>query len=447
MHSESELKSIADKALEYTNGYEAEIIVSSGDSALTRFGDNVITQNVSNSGVGISIRLLRNNQMGKASTGNVTGEGLSKCVEIAKKALDVSEKDDSILPLVEPQQYREKLSYYEETHELTPEDKADGVVKAAQACSAKNLKAAGIYSNSGSSTAIANSKGLWAFHRNSNATFSLSAMGGDSSGWAEDSDARSTKIKIDPVIETAIAKAVKGSAPDVIEPGAYTVILEPAAVADLLLFLGWDGFNGLSFVEGRSCFANKTDKQVAGENITIRDDFTHPMTPGTPFDFEGALRQKVTLIENGIFKSTVHDRRTAAQAGVQPTGHAMPQPDAWGPVPLNLIMSPGDSSLEEMIKSTDKGLLITRLHYTNILNPITMNVTGMTRDGFFLIEKGEVVKGLKNMRFTESVLKVLNNVAALSKDLYKTETFWGGGGTIVPAIKVENFHFTSKTEN
>ena len=171
------------------------------------------------------------------------------------------------------------------------------------------------------------------------------------------------------------------------------------------------------------------------------------MTPGLPFDFEGSPRQRVPLIENGIFRSTVHDRRTAKLSGVENTGHALPQPDSNGPMPLNMVMSAGDSSLEEMIASTEKGLLVTRLHYTNILNPMTMLLTGMTRDGLFKIEDGKVTNGLKNMRFTESVLHILNNVEELSKKLYKTETFWGGGGTVAPAIKVNDFHFTSKTEN
>ena len=171
------------------------------------------------------------------------------------------------------------------------------------------------------------------------------------------------------------------------------------------------------------------------------------MSPGNPFDFEGMPRQRVVMIENGVFKTTVHDRKTGEKTGSGSTGHSLPQPDTYGPMPLNVIMSPGDSSLEEMIASTDKGLLVTRLHYSNMLDPMKMTLTGMTRDGLFMIENGEVTKGVKNMRYTESVLHVLSNVAALSSQLYKTETFWGGGGTVVPAIKVNDFHFTSRTEN
>ncbi len=447
MHNEAVLREIARKALEFSKGYDAEILLSSSDSALTRFGDNVITQNVSKSSVGLSIRLMKDGRMGKASTGNISDEGLHRCVEVAVKALEVSEPDSSLLPLLPQQDYIEKSTFFKNSHQLSPEFKADGVVRGVNACKESGLIAAGIFSNSGSASALANSEGLWAYHDTSRATFSISAMSDDSSGWAEDSDANVDKIDVDKAIVTAVKVAMDSREPASLEPGKYTVIFEPTAVADFMLFLGWEGLNGLSFVEGRSCFSGKVGEKVVGDNITITDDFTHPLTPGTPFDFEGAARQKVTMIENGVFKQAVHDRRTAAIAGVEQTGHALPQPDTNGPTPLNLVMSSGDSSLEEMIASTKNGVLVRKLHYTNILNPKTLMLTGMTRDGFFLIEDGKVTKGLKNMRFTDSVLRVLSNVEALSKQLYKTETFWGGGGTVVPAIKVKDFHFTSKTEN
>lgn len=447
MLRQSELKKIADKIHNYASGFDAEVLIGSGDSALTRFSENVITQNVSGSNVGFSIRVVKNGKMGKASTGNLSDEGMKLCVETAKAALEVSEPDTEILPLVEPQEYQEKASYIKDTQEFSPGNRADFVIKAVEACKHEGFQAAGICSNSGECSALANSKGLWAYHKSSNASFSLSVMSENSSGWAEESDVDVNKIDMDKVIKKAIRIARDGQNPESIDPGKYTVILEPAAVADLILFLGWEAFNGLAFSEGRSCFSGKTGKQVAGSNITITDDFTHPLTPGTPFDFEGLPRQKVQIIENGIFRTPVHDRKSALKAGVEPTGHGMPQPDSFGPVPLNLIVSPGTSSLEEMIASTEKGLLVTRLHYCNLLNPTDMMLTGMTRDGLFMVENGKITKGLKNMRFTQSVLEILNNAEALSEKLYKTETFWGGGGTIVPCMKVNDFHFTSSTEN
>ncbi len=447
MYYEAELKQLADKTLGFTNGYDVEIMLSAKDKALTRFGENVITQNVSGSEIGFSVRLLKDGRMGKASTGNISDEGIRKCVKTAEAALKVSEPEDKILPLPNSQQYRPIDCFAKSTQELGPENRADGVTRAVEMCKEKNLQAAGIFSSEGGSMAIANSKGLWAYHDLTTATFSLSAMSGESSGWAEETDQDVGKINIESIADKAIRIALDSRKPGTVEPGAYTVIFEPAAVADFMLFLGWDAFNGLALVEGRSCFSGKVGQKVVGDNITITDDAYNPLTPGLPFDFEGLPRQKVTMIENGVFHGTVHDRRTAALAGVEQTGHALPQPDTAGPLPLNVVVSPGESTAEEMIASVKRGLYVTRLHYTNILDPMKMTLTGMTRDGFFLIEDGKIVKGLKNMRFTESVLNILSNVEMMSRELYKTGTFWGGGGTVAPIMKVNDFHFTSKTEN
>lgn len=447
MLNESELKNLTEIAIGYVDGADAEVTVSSTDKALTRYSENVITQNVAGSEVGLSVRLLRDGKMGKASTGNVSVEGIQRCVHTAQAALAVSEADSELPPLPGKQDYVPKPSYFKETHELSPEARAEGVATAVRSCAGENLQAAGIFSNSGTAIAIANSKGIWAHHKASEATFSVSAMSEDSSGWAENRESESSRLGIEQVVSRAIRKSLEGRHPGSIEPGAYTVIFEPAAVADFLLFLSWEALNGLAFAEGRSCFSGKTGRKVVGENVTLCDDFTHPLTPGRPFDYEGMARQKVIMIENGIFITAVHDRKTAGLTGSQNTGHALPQPDTYGPLPLNLVMSPGESSLEEMIASTSKGLLITRLHYSNILNPMTMILTGMTRDGFYEIRDGRIARGLKNMRYTESVLHILSNIEAMSSEQYKTETFWGGGGTVAPAIKVNDFHFTSKTEN
>jgi len=447
MLTETELRTLADKTLALTDGYDAEVLVESGDNALTRFSENVITQNVSSHNAGLSIRLLKDGRMGKASTGNLADDGIKRCIETAKAALKVAEQDPDLFPLSEPQTYQKIENYTPTTAETTPDARAEGVKHAIDRFRKDELEGAGIFSTGGGGFGLANSKGLWAYQRSTNAKFSISAMCADSSGWAEEADNDIGTINIDEIASKAAKKALDGRNPAEIEPGAYTVIFEPAAVAEFLLFLGWDALNGLAFAEERSCFSGKVGEKVAGGNITIVDDAYHPMTKGIPFDFEGFPRQKVTMIENGVFRNAVHNRKTAKLAGVEQTGHSFPQPDPWGPMPANLILSPGDSTMEEMIASTDRGLLVTNLHYVNILNPMTMLLTGMTRDGLFLIENGKVTKGLKNMRFTESVLHVFNNVEALTKQLYKVGTFWGGGGSVAPAIKVNDFHLTSKTEN
>ncbi|MCX7835577.1 MAG: TldD/PmbA family protein [bacterium] len=447
MITETELKTLSETILSKCSGYEAEVMLSSSQNALTRFGENVITQNVASESIGLTVRLIKNGKMGKASTGNISPSGIESCIQAAKVALEVNETDPDLLPLADPQEYQSIDNFVPSTAELTPEARSSGVEQAVRHFRQHQLVGAGIFSNSASNLAIANSKGLWAYNASTASTFSVSAMSEDSSGWAEANEKDVHNINIAALSTIAAKKALDSKSPIVVEPDAWTVVLEPAAVSELMTFLCWFGFNGLAFVENRSCFSGKIGEQVVGSNITMHDHVYHPLSGGMPFDFEGFPRQSVLLIEKGVLKSVVHDRRTAARAGTIHTGHAMPQPDSFGPVPLNLVVEGGDSSLEEMIRTTQKGLLVTRFHYVNLLNPMTLTITGMTRDGLFLIENGEVVKGVKNLRFTESILEALKRVAALSKTLYKADTFWGGGGIVLPAMKIEGFHFTSGTEN
>ncbi len=447
MLEENRLRQISDFALNQTSGYEAELIFSVGEGALTRFGDSVITQNVVQGGVSVSVRLMKDGKMGKASTGNLSDEGVSRCLSAAKTTLDFATPDAELLPLIYPQAYNPKASFNPRTLAYSPEERADGVTRAVNRFQKDDCIGAGIFSTGAGALAIANSKGVWAYHRKSSSSFSVSAIGKDSSGWAQATDQDAYALDLDGTAEKAARKAVASRNPKTILPGEWTVILEPAAVADAIMYLAWDGFNGKAIIEGRSPFTGKAGQKVVGDNISIVDDAYHALTPGQPFDYEGMPRQRVLLIENGIFLGGVHDRATGAKAGVPSTGHALPQPDTNGPIPVNLVISAGNSTLEEMIASTERGVLVTRFHYTNILDPMKMTITGMTRDGLFLIEKGRVMCGVKNMRFTQSILEMLANVELISSDLYKTETFWGGGGTVAPAMKINKFHFTSATEN
>jgi predicted Zn-dependent protease len=229
-------------------------------------------------------------------------------------------------------------------------------------------------------------------------------------------------------------------------PGAYVVVLEPAAVTDILEFMAWFGFGGLGFVEGRTFMAGKLGQKVLGDNITILDDAYHSLQQGLPFDFEGLPRQRLTLVENGVAKAVVHDRVTARRAQTQTTGHALPQPSAEGPYPLDLVLSSGNSSVEEMISSTERGILVTRFHYTNLVEPMDLVLTGMTRDGTFLIEKGKVAAPLKNLRFTQSVVEALREVELISREQKTTHSDWGPGSYTAPALKIRRFNFSSGTQ-
>jgi predicted Zn-dependent protease len=241
-------------------------------------------------------------------------------------------------------------------------------------------------------------------------------------------------------------KAVSSQAPRELPAGVYPVVLEPTATAGLVGFLSFVGFGGKAFLEGRSCFSDKRGKQVAAPEITIWDDGSDPRTLGAPFDFEGVPRRRTDLIRDGVFVEAVYDLRTGKEAGVPSTGHGLPSPNPEGPFPLHLFMDTGDASREDMIRGTVRGVLVTRFHYTNIVNPIESSITGMTRDGTFLIEHGEIVGPVRNFRFTQSILGALSTTTMVGREAELASEFFFSASR-VPAIKVEEFTFTGVSDH
>jgi predicted Zn-dependent protease len=224
------------------------------------------------------------------------------------------------------------------------------------------------------------------------------------------------------------------------------VILEPAAVSTIMQFLGYIGFGGKAFLEGRSFMTGRIGERLADDLVTIVDDPVAEDSLGLPFDFEGVPARRVALIDRGIARSVVWDRATAAKAAdAASTGHALPPPNPYGPLPLNLRMEPGTTTVDDMVASTDRGLLVTRFHYSNVVNEKETVLTGMTRDGTFLIEEGRVVGGVRNLRYTQNALEALSNVEAVGdRTEISTELFFGGARA--PAIKVRDFKFSSTTD-
>ncbi|MFW6437737.1 MAG: metallopeptidase TldD-related protein [Armatimonadota bacterium] len=238
----------------------------------------------------------------------------------------------------------------------------------------------------------------------------------------------------------AAEKCARSAGPGAVEAGRWDVILEPPAVTDALFHLGRYTFNALACLEGRSAIHGRLGEQVCGENITIVDDPLDPRGIRRAFDFEGVARQRVELIREGVAANLVYDSRTAKRAGTTSTGHAAPPSSTWGPVPFNVFFESGDSSVSDMIAATERGLLVTRFHYTNMLDPSAAVLTGMTRDGTFLIEDGEVVGGVRNLRFTESLLEALSRVDMIGSEGWLGDYAWA------PALRIRDFRFSGTTE-
>jgi len=442
------LAEIAERVLREASADQTEVCVTSNDSHLTRFAANTIHQNVSETDVTVRVRSVVDKKTGVASGNEFDDEGLKRIVASAEMIARFQQENPEFRSLPEPRPAQRVDAFVEATAGASPMERAEGVERILKLSRAENLEAAGAFATEAQELFIANSLGVRAYHQGTVASAMAVIMSDDSSGYGSAASMDVGDIDTEAVGRAAVEKALRSRSPQPIEPGEYTVILEEEAVADMIFFLGYMGFGALAVQEGRSFMSGKLGQTITGKNVTIWDDGADPRGLPLPFDFEGVPKEKVVLIENGIAKGVVHDSFTAGcEEGAFSTGHALPMPNTFGPIPINLFLAPGGASKEEMLASTKHGIWVTRFHYTNIVHPVKAILTGMTRDGTFLIENGKITKPLKNLRFTQSVLDALANVEALGADLKLVKDEWNALGTCVPAAKIHGFQFTGATEH
>jgi len=441
--SHGELRRIAERIFKLSEADETEVQIDVTSDALTRFANNVIHQNMAEQSVGVSVRTVFDGRTARATTNKTDEESLRRVVEASGRLARSQPRNPDLLPMPGPQKYAMVRRFFETTARATPLDRARMVKRVAALAQENDLNAAGIYTTGAFRSLLVNSRGLVADYEYTRAEFSVTMMGEDSSGWAKANQADVRNFDPEELAARAAAKAVGTRHPREMEPGRYTVILEPAAVLDLVGFLFYD-FSATAIADKRSCLNERMGKKVMGEIIKLWDDVCHPLQLGAPFDGEGIPRQKVLLVERGVPRNLVYSRSTARKLKKKPTGHGLPLPNEYGEAPMNLVMEGGTASLEEMIASIERGILVTRLWYIREVDPYEKVMTGMTRDGTFLVENGRVTGGIKNMRFNQSVLELLSNVELLGPVVR------GAGEEaiemVVPAMKVSNFHFTEVTK-
>ncbi|MGA7091061.1 MAG: TldD/PmbA family protein [Candidatus Acidiferrales bacterium] len=441
--SVAELQRIAEKIIGFSSARETEVEISSSSDALTRFANNTIHQNVAENTLSISVRAVVDGRTARASTNKSDDESLRRVVASAISLARNEPESPELLPPLRAQKYQEVSRYHEATAAATPQDRARAVTRVCQITANNNQTAAGIFATGAHHQVLANSKGLFAHHQQTRSEFSVTVLEPNSSGWAK---ANSPDVRLlDPaaLAESAGRKAATSREPRELPPGRYTVILEPPAVLDLVGFLFYD-FAGTAMLDKRSCFTGRMGQKLFGDNITLWDDVYHPLQTGTPYDGEGVPRQKVLLIDRGVPKNLVYARATARKMNAKPTGHGFSLPNEYGEAPMNLVFSGGDVSVDAMIRSTARGILITRLWYIREVDPYEKVLTGMTRDGTFLVENGKVAGGIRNFRFNQSVIEMLASVEALGPAVRAAgeEAF----EMVVPAMKVRDFHFTEVTK-
>ena len=427
---------------------EAEVLVTTEDAALTRFANSEIHQNVSETSVGVNLRFAIGRRIAVASSGRADDDGLRALVERAAAMARTSEEleDWGGLPGPDGKGPIATLpqAYAMATAEATPELRAEGVRAVIAAADDAGVLAYGSFSTGTDRMAVANSAGIRAVQERTSAqllTVHMSPDGG--SGYAE--RAATNVQNIDPVGigREAAARAKATDRAIAVPPGDYPVVLEAYAVVDILDMLGFLGFSALAVQEGRSFV--EPGKRIGSELVTIVDDGADPSGMPMAFDYEGVRKQRVVLIDQGVCRNVVYDAQTAAREGRRSTGHGLPAPNSYGPFPINLVMSKGDKTRDELIGGLDRGLLVTRFHYTNPVHPKLAIITGMTRDGTFLVENGEVVGPVRNLRFTQSYLDALLGVSAVGHDLRTLRGFLGG--VVVPMVRIDSWTFTGATEH
>ncbi|MFH1335312.1 MAG: metallopeptidase TldD-related protein [Candidatus Zixiibacteriota bacterium] len=311
-----------------------------------------------------------------------------------------------------------------------------------------DLTVAGSFSTGYTEIAVVNFNGVACYQPLTSAYVNLVVMGDNSSGYSDQISRDVNDIQVDDLAQTAIGKCMDSKNPRDLEPGEYPVILEPSAVAALVEWMNYIGFGCKPLQEGTSFLSNRIGKKIMGENVAMYDDGTDEGAIAFPFDFEGVPKQKVTLIEKGVARGVVYDSISAHKESKKSTGHALTPDSAEGGLALNLFIEEGDSSPDKMIKSAEKAILVTRFHYINgLLDTTNVLLTGMTRDGTFWVENGKIKHGIKNLRFTESTLKAFSNILQISKERKIINTWWQDVGCIIaPAMLIDNFKFTGKTE-
>ncbi len=455
MLGEKKLKQIAKSVLSLTNADEAEVLLMVSENGLTRFANSEIHQNMEWEDIGISIRVVFGKKIGVAGTnkipldesGTVDRKVLSDVVKRAEELAKLQREDPFYMGLPTrtkpPQTIESGRTPFGRAAER---DRANGVNIIIKKSADRGITASGSYSSVVSEFAVANSHGVWAYHISSASDLSTILIGPTSTGFAAAVGRNTGEINSEKVADSAIEKVVLGAHPQTVEPGEWEVILEPQAVNEMMVFFAMYGPNARIYHEQASFLSGKLGKKVLSEKISVVDDPLNPKAFPMPFDFEGVPKRKVEIIKNGVLNEIIYDSYHANRFGAKNTGHAWPAPNTWGPFPTHLCFKPGNKTYEQMLKGVKKGLLVTRFWYVRVLNPRSLAITGMTRDGLFLIENGRLVGGVKNLRFNQSIPQALNEVIDVGKNLEPLSSFeLELGINRMPHLHIKHWNFTSGT--
>lgn len=450
--SRDEAEALAQRVLGLSTATEARVTINAGARGNTRFAVNQISTAGDNSDRTVVVRSVIGNKVGQAATNKLDDAGLKAVVDASERLARLSPDDPELMLELEPQQYREGLGWSDSTARLDPAGRAAAVTRITDQARAAGLVSTGYLETRATAQAIANSKGLFAYNRDTDValTTTVRTPDGAGSGWAGGASNAWSNLDSAALGARAVDKAKRTVGAVAIEPGRYTVVLEPTAVGNLLQLVT-GAMNARSSDEGRSFFSkpggNKLGDKVVDERVTIVSDPFDLDTYGSPFTGEGLPTRRVVWIENGVVKNLNYDRFWAKKQGKEPTG-AGEGGGGGGFGGGSVKMLGGDETIESLVAGCQRGLLVTRFWYIRGVDPRTIRFTGLTRDGTFLIENGKITKAVRNFRFNESPIIMLNNVEAMGKPVRVSATESGNAGAavVVPALRVRDFNFTSLSD-
>ena len=440
----AERAKVAHEILARSKADQTEVIVTFSDSALTRFAQGIANQNVAAQDCSVSVRAIVAGKTGVAATNHFEKASLDAVVAraIEMAAFVPVDPMQPRLPQAAPIAPAPPESYFAATADATPAMRGSAAGEMLGEAERAGFWCSGYVSTSSGGVTIANSGGALASFDGTDAAANVKVTAPTSTGFAECYSRDGGAIDGEAIGARAVAKATGSADPKAVDPGSWTVILEPAAFGELLAYVA-SHFSAQSFADGSSFFSDKLGETFFGESLTVTDDYSHTLAPGMPFDYEAHPKSRIVLVDRGVVRNVVTDSYYAHKLDMRNSGHALPAPNTYGPQPLNLVVSPGTATLDELVAQTHRGLLITRFWYIRTVDQKRAIVTGMTRDGTFLVENGAITGGVRNMRFNQSIVDALAR-ATFANTLTRTGGY--AYSLVVPAVKIEGFRFTSGTD-
>lgn len=438
--SRSEAQDLIQKVLALSRADEASVAIEGGPFAHLRFANNEITTSGDIQNVVVTVRSVFGSRSGSASVNQFDPASLERAVRQSEETARFAPEDPEAMPLLGPQRFAEVNAWDEAVASMQPSVRAETAKQAIGLAKAKNARIAGFFTNAARIQAIGNSKGLFGFHRQTSLTYSntVRTPDGTGSGWAGNNGEWLQKFSPVDMARVAVDKAVRSMKPRELAPGTYTTVLEQAAVADLLLYMGFQ-MDARNADEGRSFFTakgggTKLGQRVLNDRVVIFSDPSDPRAPGMPFASEGLPTRRINWVDQGILKNLEYSRYWAQKQKTEPT-----------PEPSNLIMEGGTGTTEALVRGTKRGVLVTRFWYIRFVDPQTILLTGLTRDGTFLIENGKITAPVKNFRWNDSPISAFSKIEAMSRASRARGSEAEDFPIVCPAVRTQ-FTFSSLSE-